>query len=241
MSNERRFRPSVGRSRLSVGAGRRPADAASLVLVKTERGRPLVLMGRRHARQAFMPNLYVFPGGRVDPGDARIPVASSLRPEVERCLLRGTASPARTRALAVAAVRETFEETGLVLGQACAIRPRSVPGAWHGFLDCGLAPALGGLDYIFHAITPPGEPRRFNTRFFLARLGEVPVHGTLMSDGELGDLGWVPMSEALGLPIPWVTGEVLKETLSILAAPEREAHAVPFYRQRRGKDVYGPE
>ena len=196
-------------------------------------------MGRRHARQVFMPNLYVFPGGRVDRSDARISAASPLRADVMARLRQSGASAARAHALAVAAVRETFEEAGLIVGASRERGRRSVAAPWRGFLDQGLAPALAGLSYIFHAITPPGEPRRFNTRFFMARAEEVPLAGTLESRSELADVRWVPIEEALGLPIPWVTGEVLKHVRGVLsgAAPD----AVPFYRRQRGRDIYGSE
>ena len=57
-----------------VGGVLRPKDAATLVLVKRDGREPRVLMGQRHGNMAFMANKYVFPGGRIDPADMRIPV-----------------------------------------------------------------------------------------------------------------------------------------------------------------------
>jgi len=57
----------------------RPRDAATLILVRQRGKIPEVLLGCRDAKHAFMPNRYVFPGGRVDPADARVPVATPLR------------------------------------------------------------------------------------------------------------------------------------------------------------------
>src|SRR5216684_3737927 len=91
----------------------RPRDAATLILVR-ERGRiPEVLMGCRDAKHAFMPNRYVFPGGRVDKADAHVPIATPLDRHVKARLLKA-ATAQRAQALGVAAVRETFEETGLI-------------------------------------------------------------------------------------------------------------------------------
>jgi 8-oxo-dGTP pyrophosphatase MutT (NUDIX family) len=70
--------------RAALGAGpKRPRDAATLILLDRDRGSVRVLMGRRHMRHAFMPGKFVFPGGRTDPADSRIPVASPLTPEDE--------------------------------------------------------------------------------------------------------------------------------------------------------------
>ena len=85
-----------------------------------------------------MPDVWVFPGGRVDPSDAHSPVHSELSPAVA-AKLESRWSPARARALAVAAVRETFEETGLAFGE---------------LVDGQLHPSLDRLDYLARAITP---------------------------------------------------------------------------------------
>ena len=136
-----------------------PRDAATLILVRHTGAVPEVLLGCRDAKHAFMPNRYVLPGGRVDRADAHVPVASALRPEVD-AKLRLAASPTRARALAVAAIRETYEETGLLLaGPLAGKPPAAVEKCWAGFLDRGLAPALDLLDIVARAITPPGRPR----------------------------------------------------------------------------------
>ena len=114
-------------------------------------------------------------------------------------------------------MRETFEETGLALGlQAPATNGRLRP-EWQAFHATGLAPALDKLDYIYRAVTPPGLPRRFNARFFLARADDAS--GTLGGNGELLDLGWVPVTEAMGLPIPYITAVVLEELEHVYASP----------------------
>ncbi|MEO8113304.1 MAG: NUDIX domain-containing protein, partial [Phenylobacterium sp.] len=95
----------------------RPRDAATLIVVRRDTGKPQVLMGRRHGRHSFMPNAWVFPGGRIDRADFRAPHATELRPEVA-ATFNTHLTGARGRALALAAIRETYEEAGLLLAQA---------------------------------------------------------------------------------------------------------------------------
>ncbi len=107
-----------------------------------------------------MPGKFVFPGGRVEPGDRRMSAAGPLDPVVEEKLNARTRrpSPGFARALALAAIRETFEETGLALGVAAYGAPTSPPaGAWARFAAAGVFPALDGLDFVARAITPPGR------------------------------------------------------------------------------------
>src|SRR6267378_551529 len=96
----------------------RPKDAATLILIDRSGRVPKVLLGKRHAGHKFMPGKFVFPGGRVDPTDKAMPVARPLHRHAEARLMQRfhRGSPLRARALALAAIRETFEETGLLLG-----------------------------------------------------------------------------------------------------------------------------
>ena len=90
----------------------RPRDAATLILIDRSGGKPKVLVGRRHDNVVFMPGKYVFPGGRVDKSDNRVPVAASITSDLEANLLKGSPkiTPARARALANAAIREACAE-----------------------------------------------------------------------------------------------------------------------------------
>jgi 8-oxo-dGTP pyrophosphatase MutT (NUDIX family) len=197
----------------------KPRDAATLIIVRkpgNPDGMPEVLLGCRDARHAFMPNRYVFPGGRLDPADTRVPVATSLRPEVDE-RLRRAASAQKARALAVAAIRETFEETGLIIGEKWEGAPAAVDKHWQGFLDQGLAPALHHLDYIARAVTPPGRPRRFNARFLMTDAENL--QGTVKDSSELGDIRWVRLDEAQKLPLPTITGLILGEVGRLLREP----------------------
>tara|TARA_R110002167_G_scaffold176884_1_gene376570 strand:+ start:626 stop:1318 length:693 start_codon:yes stop_codon:yes gene_type:complete len=214
----------------------RPRDAATLVLVRKERKKLCVLMGLRHSRHKFMPDQYVFPGGRVDPSDGYVEAATELRPHVADRLSR-SASPHRARALAIAAIRETFEETGLILGEPLKTTPGRIPPAWQDFYAAGYAPALHRLEYIHRAITPPFRPIRFNARFFMAN-GE-DVTGTLEGSGELLNLRWIPVDEALELPTPGIQEVVLRQLASQIddAAQVVKPARVPVRRMRHGKRV----
>jgi 8-oxo-dGTP pyrophosphatase MutT (NUDIX family) len=191
----------------------RPVDAAGLVLLRQgARGGPEVLMGRRHGKAKFLPDIYVFPGGRVDPQD-RLPsgFAEHLAPGVETALRRA-APRKRPASYLRAALRETFEETGLLLG-APGAKPAHEPAAeiWRQFAARGLAPRFEGFDYICRAITPRGSHRRYNTRFFLG--DGATAEGSIAGDGELEDLAWRPVEAMAGLNLVDVTEYVLAEAL----------------------------
>jgi 8-oxo-dGTP pyrophosphatase MutT (NUDIX family) len=218
------------------GRADRPRDAASLILIDHATGSPRVLMGRRHANQVFLPNKYVFPGGRVDRADGRAPSADELRPgEAARLLLamRGDPSPQRCRALALAAIRETFEEAGLLIGTAgtpCRM-PENEP--WRAFLSQGILPRLSGLTYIARAITPPGRTRRYDTRFFMADASTI-AHRVDVTDGELSRLDWFSIDEMRSLDLPGITRVVIEDLSDRLAGGSGAAEAVPFYFYRNG-------
>src|SRR6201982_446053 len=109
----------------------RPKDAATLILIDGGGAKPKVLVGKRHDNVVFMPGKYVFPGGRVDKSDNRVPVAAPITRELEANLLKGSQKivPSRARALAIAAIREACEETGLCLGRKVD-KPVQLDGAW---------------------------------------------------------------------------------------------------------------
>lgn len=135
----------------------RPKDAATLILVDRSGPVPKVLLGKRHERHKFMPGKFVFPGGRVDPADKLMPVAKPLDPHAEANLMKHLqrASAAKARAFALAAIRETFEETGLVLGVPTTETVKVPAGPWNGFAEAKILPDLSALRFIGRAITPP--------------------------------------------------------------------------------------
>src|SRR5712675_1446257 len=125
---------------------RRPVDAATLILIDRTGATPKVLVGKRHDKVVFMPGKFVFPGGRVDKNDNRVPVAAPISRELEANLMRGSpkTQPSRARALAIAAIREACEETGLCLGRKVE-KPVKLDGAWKPFAEAGLLPNPSSL------------------------------------------------------------------------------------------------
>jgi 8-oxo-dGTP pyrophosphatase MutT (NUDIX family) len=210
----------------------RPKDAATLVLVRREGGTARVLMGQRHGNMAFMANKYVFPGGRIDAGDMRIPVAADLRPEVMARASLGV-SPGRARGLALAAIRETFEETGILLGERAQKIPRTRAPAWKAFFAHGIVPRLDTLEMIARAVTPPNRTRRFDARFFMADASLIAHTLDGAETEELLTPAWLTVDEARALDLPSITRTVLDEVEARLGG-EHDRPA-PFYRFTRGK------
>jgi 8-oxo-dGTP pyrophosphatase MutT (NUDIX family) len=190
----------------------RPKDAATLVLLRKSSSGAEILMGRRRQNHVFMPNVFVFPGGRVDSADAKVLAASELRDDI-RDRLMISCSERRARTLALSAIRETAEETGVLVGVRSTLKQKkSVPAAWRAFSDAGLAPALDTLDYVARAITPPGNPRRFHARFFVTDASVAQgAQDALTGDGELDELSWVPIDSVKDLPSAWITRFVTNE------------------------------
>jgi 8-oxo-dGTP pyrophosphatase MutT (NUDIX family) len=182
-----------------------------------------------------MPGKYVFPGGRVDKSDNRVPVAAPITSELEANLLKGSPRivPSRARALAVAAIREACEETGLCLGRKVDGATRKLPGVWEAFSDAGLLPDPSGLFLIARAITPPGRIKRFDTRFFTADASSIAhrVEGVVHADAELVELVWVELGSAHLADAHAMTKNVLNELDRRLATgPLRHDAPVPFFQ-----------
>jgi len=217
----------------------RPKDAATLILVDRSDSVPKVLLGKRHHGHKFMPGKFVFPGGRVDPADQRMPVATELDPYTQAHLMKRLQRPsaAKARALALAAIRETFEETGLALGvrgEATTIVPR---GPWTDFAAAKILPDLGALHFIGRAITPPGRPRRFDARFFTMDASAIAhrIEGVTGPDAELVELVWMSLAQAKELDMPAVTGVMLEELDARIADGFAHELPVPMYSMPRGR------
>jgi 8-oxo-dGTP pyrophosphatase MutT (NUDIX family) len=166
----------------------RPRDAASLVLLRGDGDRLEVLVGRRSLSARFMPGVYVFPGGAIDPPDR---VAWSIESG-------GDALPPRLTCAARAAIRETWEETGVLVGKPAGAPLPNGPGAEpieRAYRERGLVAAIDRLVYVGRAITPPHSFRRFNTRFFLGD-GEI-VFGEPAASPELEDAGWYRIDQGM--------------------------------------------
>jgi 8-oxo-dGTP pyrophosphatase MutT (NUDIX family) len=214
-----------------TGDRQRPKDAATLILARVRNGSAEVLMGRRAPGHVFMAAKWVFPGGRVERADPGAASATELRP-ADAVRLAREVSPRRARALALAAVRETFEETGLLLADPAP--PASVAGPWREFRAAGALPDLAALSYIARAITPPGRSRRFDARFFMADAAALLHPEPTAGSGELDEIAWLPLEQARALDLPAITRFVLDEVAERLAHPGRP---VPFVRMVRGRHL----
>ncbi len=201
-------------------------DAATLILLRDEQSSPAVLMGQRGASAAFMPGKFVFPGGAVDASDATVPV-TPLTPRDHTRLTEQSAVP--PSALAAAAIRELWEETGQILGTARAWD--DPPQGWRGFAKAGFAPHASPLSFFFRAVTPQGRPRRFDARFFLASADHLCTDPDDFSEAEdeLSHLQWVRLSDARDFDLPFITKVVLAELAAHLKRGGPPA-SVPFFR-----------
>jgi 8-oxo-dGTP pyrophosphatase MutT (NUDIX family) len=222
---------------------RKPVDAATLIIIDRSGAVPKVLLGRRHAGHVFMPGKFVFPGGSVEKDDAAMPVAAALHPDIERRLkaqIDPAAAPA-PHAIALASIRETFEETGLLLGGKRAEEAAVPAGIWTTFAEAGFYPDLSVLHFINRAITPPGFPRRFDARFFATEIGSVAhkIDGIVHADAELVELTWVTIPDARRLDLPMITHIVLEELEARVAAGLKTSLPVPFYRTIDGQFTRG--
>ena len=210
-----------------------PRNAATLMLIDRSGATPKVLLGRRHHGHKFMPGKFVFPGGRLERHDAEMSSISDLHPDIAVKLNTRVAAPSEefARALALTAIRETAEETGLLLGVK-RDEPPATPGEiWAEFAKARVHPDLGQIHFIARAITPPRRPKRFDTRFFTADATSVAhtIEGVVGPDSELVELAWAPISEAAHLDMPTVTGVILEELLARVEAGMDHRLPVPFY------------
>jgi len=203
--------------------------AATVVMVRDRDTTPRILMGQRGASAAFMPNKFVFPGGAVDPEDGLIPLATPLQPDCIAQLSHET-DPTLIPAIASAAIREVWEETGLILGEAgtWAAPP---PPDWSSFAGEGYLPSAAGLTFVFRAITPPGRPRRFDARFFMVDAEQVcgDVDDFTHACDELSHLQWIALEDMKNFDLPFITQVVTAEVANLIrtGTPPK---TVPFFR-----------
>jgi 8-oxo-dGTP pyrophosphatase MutT (NUDIX family) len=217
----------------------RPRDSATLILIDRSGPVPKVLLGRRHERHRFMPGKFVFPGGRVETKDRLMPMAGPLNERDTARLMRQVRRPSagKAAAFALAAVRETYEETGLMLGVP-SDKPIAEPSsAWAPFAEAGIIPDLRVMHFIGRAITPPGRPRRFDSRFFAADFSAVARkdEGFVGAEQELVEVVWMPIGEARTLDIPGITAIVLEELQERIAAGMNHDQPAPLYRMLHKK------
>lgn len=228
-----------------------PRDAATVVLVRRDDGPARVLMGQRGRGASFMPSKFVFPGGALDAADREAAQGPRGGPALRaECLVRleKSAPSGLGHPLAMAAVRETFEETGLILGRpdaAAAGFAQEAPDGWADYYASGHLPNADRLTFVFRAITPPYRPKRFDARFFLAEADALSSDPDDLSraSGELSHLTWLTLAEARKLDLPLITEVVLAEVEEILelAAPGEAPPAdrpAPFFHHRDDRSYF---
>ena len=190
-------------------------DAATVMLVRDAPAGLEVFMLRRNLNSDFVGGAYVFPGGAVDEADSHADLEpySEGRTDTEASAILGVDSGGL--AFWVAAIRESFEEAGVLLaydGDGTIVRlddpavherfaehRRAVDAGERRVVEVcaveGLRLAVGAMHYFSHWITPEGAPRRYDTRFFVARApeGQEPLH----DDVETIANTWIAPAEAL--------------------------------------------
>lgn len=212
-------------------------NAATVIVIRDRFTSPRILMGQRGAKAVFMPNKFVFPGGAVDTADANITLAAPLNAQ---CIARlgEDADAALVHALGVAAIRELWEETGLILG-APGTWKGTVPEDWQSYAATGHVPQAAPLQFVFRALTPPGRPRRFDARFFLldadAIVSDLDDFGA--ATDELSHLQWVPLSKARAFDMPFITEVVLAE-IEARAGDLSPPASVPFFKNNDEESLF---
>jgi len=212
-------------------------NAATVIVLRDRATAPRILMGQRGAKAVFMPNKFVFPGGAVDAGDADIPLASTL-PELCIGRLSEDADPTLAHALGVAAIRELWEETGLILGHP-GTWSGAVPPDWETFAATGHIPAAAALQFHFRALTPPGRPRRFDARFFLVDADDIAsdLDDFEAASDELSHLQWVELSQARSFDMPFITEVVLAE-VEARTGDRNPPESVPFFKNNDEESLF---
>ncbi|MFK5979265.1 MAG: NUDIX hydrolase [Rhizobiaceae bacterium] len=218
----------------------RPRNASSMMLIDGSTDNFKVLMGVRNKNLKFMPGALVFPGGKVDRGDGYVTSFDELHPATENKLqgaMRGNPSKHRARSLGLAAIRETAEESGLLMGKKTSYQTNNDD--WKLFEKQSVSPSLSSLRLIARAITPSGAPRRFDTWFFAAKSDEIahtPENGFDPS-GELEELRWLTPQEAIESNTREITRVMLVELMNRLRDDPQLSpdYPVPCYFARQGK------
>lgn len=200
----------------------KPKVASTLVLSCGSGENMKILMGQRSSRHDFMPSVYVFPGGRVDRADSFAKFAGDLSPRTER-ILEAAYSPRRARAIALAAIRETWEETSLMLGSDAQDSRNLNNKSYDSFRNAGKLPDLSGVEVFGRAVTPPHRHKRFDAWFFVKNLGDI-IPPSISDSSELLNVGWFTFDQIEKLETQRTTDmmlQVLKRYLKADRPPDR--------------------
>jgi 8-oxo-dGTP pyrophosphatase MutT (NUDIX family) len=214
-------------------------DASSVIIVRKDGPTPSVLLGQRGKSAVFMPNKFVFPGGAVDQSDFDNSFLDEPDPVCSR-RLQEYSNIENTHAFFSAAIREVWEETGLMFGKKCNGKiEKTNYTSWKAFYDLGLKPSATGFHFIFRAITPPNRSRRFDARFFLVNANNVSgeIDDFSKASDELSHLQWFSIKEARNLDLPFITEVILAEVehlIEDLNCP----NSVPFFNNSSEKSEF---
>lgn len=208
-------------------------DAAVVIIADIASGEPRIFLGRRQLSNVFLPGKWVFPGGRAEPDDLLVAACDTLDDGDIAALVWGM-TPAwagcQASAMALTAVREVFEETGLAIGTPGQMTG-TVPSSWTAYAATGLKPTVAPLKVVARAITPPGRPRRYDTRFFVTPASAIGVK-TGAHDGEFTEQDWFTVPECRALDLPNITRLVLDDACEMLTKSLTDCtDPVPFYYQ----------
>ena len=212
-------------------------NAATIIVLRQDHGETRVLMGQRGAKAAFMPTKFVFPGGAVDVDDANIPLLAGIDAVcAERLGEQG--DPNLIHPLCVAAIRELWEETGLILGEKGSWKG-DIPDDWVTYAGRGYLPDASALKFVFRAITPPGRPRRFDARFFMIDASAIAsdLDDFSAACDELSHLSWIPLDEVRKFDLPFITEVVLAE-VKRHGNPSKAPATVPFYKNNDEENLF---
>lgn len=210
----------------------RPRIAATVVLTIGDRHNPKILMGQRSKRHDFMPSVYVFPGGRVDRIDSFAPFTGNLSARTER-VLEAAVAPRKARAIALSCIRETYEETGLMIGTETAQQRRNMKNpTYDAFRKAGQVPDISNLEVFGRAITPPHRHKRFDAWFFHRHLGDV-APPEVADSRELLNVGWFSLDEIEALELQRATVMMMGVFKDYVRRPT-PAPGIFFSRARHG-------
>lgn len=213
----------------------RPKTAATLILWKGPRDNPSILMGQRASRHDFMPSIYVFPGGRVDRADSYAPYTGKLSARTQHILKAAKISSRKSCAVILAAVRETYEETSLMLGTAEPTTRNPKHESYQAFFEAGLKADISGIEVIGRAITPPHRHKRFDTWFFSKDMNGAGDMAASDSH-ELLNVDWFTQGQIKGLKTHSATDAMLAVHKRYLAQ-DNPPSTVFFLRQKRGRYI----
>ena len=210
-----------------------PQDASSLIIIDDQGPSSRFLMGLRNKNLSFMPNKYVFPGGKVETDDLNLTTIDDLSKR-DKLLLSMKTSTAiceqMIRGLALAAIRETYEETGNIVGKPNINEHIPQNSSWNAFYSQNVIPSLSFVKFCGRAITPENNVRRYDTRFFCTHAKYI-AKSTLFRAGEFDHIKWLTFQQTLQYPLPNITRNILQKVYEGLYQGDlfSDKFQVPFY------------